>query len=159
MAHEAPALDLYDRRILSALQDDGALTNQALADRVHLSASQCSRRRQRLEADGLIRGYRADLDAARLGLTITVYVNVMLDTHSPENADRFQRLVTRLPEVQEAHALTGDMDYLLKIVVADLPALSQLINGELLPHQSVSTVKSSIVLSTLKADHRLPIAE
>jgi|TARA_R110002020_G_scaffold27319_9_gene88089 DNA-binding Lrp family transcriptional regulator len=159
MAHEVPTLDLYDRRILSALQDDGALTNQALADRVHLSASQCSRRRQRLEADGLIRGYRADLDAARLGLTITVYVNVMLNTHSPENAERFQRLVARLPEVQEAHALTGDMDYLLKIVVADLPALSELINGELLPHPSVSTVKSSIVLSTLKADHRLPIAE
>lgn len=156
---ETVSLDAHDRRILESLQDDGALTNQALADLVHLSASQCSRRRQRLEAAGLIRGYRADLDAAKLGLTIIVYVNVMLDTHSPENAERFQRLIARLPEVQEAHALTGDMDYLLKIVVADLPALSELINGELLPHQSVATVKSSIVLSTLKSDNRLPIPD
>ena len=159
MTQETVPLDAHDRRILEALQDDGALTNQALADLVHLSASQCSRRRQRLEAAGLIRGYRADLDAAKLGLTITVYVNVMLDTHSPENAERFQRLVARLPEVQEAHALTGDMDYLLKIVVADLRALSDLINHEFLAHQSVSTVKSSIVLSTLKSDNRLPIPD
>jgi DNA-binding Lrp family transcriptional regulator len=150
-------LDSADFRLLAALQDNGALTNQELAEVVHLSASQCSRRRQRLEQDGVIRRYRADLDASKVGFGITVFIFVALATHSRNNSQRFRDLVTTMAMVQEAHALTGDSDYLLKVVVADLRALSVLVNDVLLPHEAVDRVRSSIVLETLKDDAKLPI--
>lgn len=150
-------LDGYDRKLLAALQADGRLTNQDLAERVHLSASQCSRRRQRLEEAGVIRRYRAEVDRAALGLDLVVFINVQLSTHSRDNARRFRDLAASLPEVQEAHALTGDMDYLIKLVVPDLKALQRVINDVLLPHESVSHVRSSIVLDTLKEDPTLPV--
>ena len=153
----ALALDGFDLKILAALQQDGRLGNQDLAERVALSASQCSRRRIRLEEAGIIRGYRAELAAERLGLTVLVFVQVTLATHSRDNARRFAELVRGLECVLEAHALTGDSDYLLKIVVPDLKALSAVVNEALLPHESVAHVRSSIVLDTLKAEARLPM--
>ncbi|MDP2804232.1 MAG: Lrp/AsnC family transcriptional regulator [Phreatobacter sp.] len=155
--NESVSVDGFDLRLLYALQEDGARTNQQLADLVRLSASQVSRRRQRLEEEGLIRRYRADLDAARLGFGVTVYIFVSLATHSGLNAKRFGDLVRAMPEVQEAHAMTGDADYLLKLVVRDLKGLSILVNEELLPHESVARVRSSIVLETLKDQARLPL--
>ena len=149
--------DAFDLKILDALQADGALSNQALAERVHLSPSQCSRRRARLEAAGLIRRYRAVLAADRLGFGILALVGVRLATHSPDNAARFRRLVAGLPEVQEAFALTGDIDYQLKLAVPSLKALSDIINDVLLAHEAVQTVQSSIVLDTLKDDNLLPL--
>ena len=122
---EVEQLDRFDRRILALLQEDGRLTNSELAERVHLSASQCSRRRQRLEEQGYIVGYRAELDRDRLGFGFVNVISVTLATHNRDNARRFRALVTRLPEVQEAHALTGEMDYFLKVVTADLKALSE----------------------------------
>lgn len=157
MTRESLSIDPADLRLLSALQDNGALTNQDLADAVRLSPSQCSRRRQRLEQAGVIRRYRADLDPGKLGFDITVFIFVALATHSRDNARRFRDLVTTLAMVQETHALTGDSDYLLKAVVPDLRALSTLVNEVLLPHEAVERVKSSIVLETLKDDARLPI--
>ena len=157
MAHGLITIDHADLRLLSALQDNGALTNQELADAVRLSASQCSRRRQRLEQAGVIRRYRADLDPGKLGFGVTVFIFVALATHSRHNARRFRDLVATLAMVQEAHALTGDSDYLLKVIVTDLRALSALVNDVLLPHEAVERVKSSIVLETLKDDVRLPI--
>ena len=154
---ETVTLDGYDRRILQALQEDARLTNQDLGARVHLSASQCSRRRQRLEEAGVVRRYRAELEPAALGLGVVAFVNVQLSTHSRDNARRFRLLVEGLAEVQEAHALTGDMDYLIKMVVADLKALQRVINDVLLPHESVAHVRSSIVLDTLKDDPTLPV--
>ncbi|WP_439575783.1 Lrp/AsnC family transcriptional regulator [Phreatobacter sp.] len=155
---EATSVDGFDLRLLDALQADGARTNQQLADLVRLSPSQVSRRRQRLEEEGLIRRYRADLDATRLGYGVTVYIFVSLATHSGLNARRFGDLVRAMPEVQEAHAMTGDADYLLKLVVRDLKGLSALVNEVLLPHESVARVRSSIVLETLKDEPRLPLA-
>ena len=149
--------DAFDLRILAALQADGALSNQALAERVHLSPSQCSRRRAQLEAAGLIRRYRAVLSADRLGFGILALVGVRLATHSPDNAARFRRLVAGLPEVQEAFALTGDIDYQLKLAVPSLKALSDIINDVLLADEAVQTVQSSIVLDTLKDDNLLPL--
>jgi DNA-binding Lrp family transcriptional regulator len=151
------ALDSYDLRLLACLQDNGRLTNQELAERVNLSPSQCSRRRAALEESGLIAGYRAVLDRERLGFGLTVFVNVMLNTHSRDNAAKFARLMARLPNVLEAHALTGEMDYLIKLVVHDLKELSALVNDELLPHESVRTVKSAIVLGTIKEGAALPL--
>lgn len=149
--------DGFDLKLLDALQDEGRLTNQELAERVGLSASQCSRRRLRLEEAGVIRGYRADLAADGLGFDVLVFVHVSLAAHSPDNARRFRDLVLRIPEVQEAYSLTGEADYLVKAILPDLRSLSRLVNEVLLPHESVAHVRSSIVLDRLKATARLPL--
>ncbi len=152
-------IDAFDRKILALLQDDARLTNNDLSERVNLSPSQCSRRRQRLEEDGYIRGYRAILDRDRLGFPLTNVVTVTLATHNRDNARRFAELVARLPEIQEAHALTGEMDYILKVVTPDLKSLAEFVNGELLPHESVQHVKTAIVLETLKETAALPLGD
>lgn len=153
-----PQIDDFDRKMLALLQEDARLTNNDLSARVHLSPSQCSRRRQRLEEDGLIRGYRAELDREKLGFLLVSMVSVTLATHNRDNARRFAELVSKLPEVQEAHALTGEMDYVLKVVTPDLKMLSEFVNGVLLPHDSVQHVKTAIVLDTLKEAGPLPLA-
>ena len=149
--------DQFDRKIMAVLQEDGRLTNNDLSERVNLSPSQCSRRRQRLEEEGFIRGYRAVLDRDRLGFSLVNVISVTLATHNRDNARRFAELIARLPEVQEAHALTGEMDYYLKVVTPDLKALSRFVNEELLPHDSVQHVKTAIVLETLKENGALPL--
>src|SRR5688500_6574845 len=113
---DSTRIDQFDRKILALLQDDARLTNNDLSARVNLSASQCSRRRQRLEEDGFIRGYRAILDRDKLGFSLVNVISVTLSTHNRDNARRFAELISGLPEVQEAHALTGEMDYILKVV-------------------------------------------
>lgn len=150
-------IDQFDRKILALLQADARLTNNDLSERVNLSASQCSRRRQRLEESGLIRGYRAVLDRERLGFPLVNVISVTLATHNRDNARRFAELLRGLPEVQEAHALTGEMDYVLKVVTRDLKSLSEFVNDVLLPHESVQHVKTAIVLETLKEDGPLPL--
>jgi DNA-binding Lrp family transcriptional regulator len=150
-------LEAADLRLLVLLQADGALTNQQLADAAGLSASQVSRRRQALEEANVIAGYRALLDRERLGFGVTVFVHVALDSHSPDNSRRFADLVRRTAEIQEAHALTGEADYLLKVVVHDLKDLARLVNAVLLPHESVDRVRSEIVLETLKETAALPL--
>lgn len=150
-------IDGFDRKILALLQEDARLTNNDLSERVNLSPSQCSRRRQRLEDEGLIKGYRAVLDRDRLGFSLVNVISVTLATHNRDNARRFADLLTRLPEVQEAHALTGEMDYILKVVTPDLKSLARFVNDVLLPHDSVQHVKTAIVLETLKETNALPI--
>ncbi len=150
-------MDKFDIKILEALQVDGRLTNFELAEQVGLSPSQCSRRRAALEAAGTIRSYHALLSAEAVGLGVLVFVQVTLATHSPGNSKRFQKLIDALPEVQEAFALTGEADYLIKLAVPDLKALSRILNEVLLPHESVEHVRSSIVLDQLKQTFRLPL--
>lgn len=151
-------IDDVDRKLLVELQADGRRTNNELAQALNLSPSQCSRRRQRLEEEGVITSYRAWLDRDRLGLSLVSIIAVTLATHNRDNARRFADLVRRLPEVQEAHALTGEMDYILKVVTPDLKALSGFINDVLLPHESVQHLKTAIVLETLKEGGGLPIS-
>ncbi len=146
-----------DRKILICLQEDGRLTNNELSERINLSPSQCSRRRARLEEEGYIRGYRAEIDREKLGLGIVNIISVTLATHNRDNAQRFSELISKLPQVMEAHALTGEMDYFIKVVTPDLRGLSTFVNEILLPHESVQHVKTAIVLDTLKEDGRLPI--
>src|SRR6185312_8784971 len=105
---ETEAIDSFDRKILALLQEDARLTNNDLSERVNLSPSQCSRRRQRLEEEGLIRGYQAVLDRDRLGFPLVNIISVTLATHNRDNARRFAELLARLPQVQEAYALTGE---------------------------------------------------
>ncbi len=143
-------LDGYDLHILAELQKDGRLTNNELSERIALSPSQCSRRRSRLEGEGYIRGYQAQLDREKLGLDLLIIISVTLATHNRDNAQRFARLVNSLPEVLEAYSLTGEMDYHLKVATRGLSHLSQFVNDVLLPHESVQHVKTSIVLNALK---------
>ena len=151
------SVDAFDLKILTALQDDGRLTNQELADVAGLSASQCSRRRMRLEEEKVISGYHADLSSEALGFGVIAFIQVTLATHSPDNARRFRALVGRIDDIQEAYSLTGDADYVLKAVLRDLKGLSDLVNNVLMPHQSVAHVRSSIVLDRLKESSRLPL--
>jgi DNA-binding Lrp family transcriptional regulator len=150
-------VDAFDLKMLAALQDDGRLTNQQLAELVGLSASQCSRRRMRLEAEKVICGYHADLSGEALGFNLIAFINITLATHSPDNAKKFRALISRVDEVQEAYALTGDADYVLKAVLRDLKGLSDIVNNVLMPHPSVAHVRSSVVLDRLKESAKLPL--
>jgi DNA-binding Lrp family transcriptional regulator len=145
------SVDAFDLKILAALQEDGRLTNQQLADVAGLSASQCSRRRMRLEEEKVVSGYHA------LGFTLIAFIHITLATHSPDNAKHFRNLVQRVDAVQEAYSLTGDADYLLKVVLRDLKSLSDIVNNVLMPHRSVAHVRSSIVLDRLKETQKLPL--
>jgi DNA-binding Lrp family transcriptional regulator len=151
------SLDAFDLKMLAALQDDGRLTNQQLADLVGLSASQCSRRRMRLEEEKVIAGYHADLSGEALGFNLIAFIHITLATHSPDNSKKFRALVNRVDDIQEAYSLTGDADYVLKVVLRDLKDLSGLVNDVLMPHQSVAHVRSSIVLDRLKESAKLPL--
>jgi DNA-binding Lrp family transcriptional regulator len=150
-------VDTFDLKMLAALQVDGRLTNQQLADRIGLSASQCSRRRMRLEDEKVIAGYHADLAAEALGFNLIAFIHVTLAAHSPDNAKKFRALVHRIDDIQEAYSLTGDADYVLKVVLRDLKGLSEIVNDVLLPHPSVAHVRSTIVLERLKESSKLPL--
>ena len=151
-------LDNFDLRLLVELQKDGRLTNSELGDRIALSPSQCSRRRIRLEQDGYIKSYQANLDRQKLGLDLLAVISVPLATHNRDNAQRFAKLIKGLPEVLEAYALTGAMDYHLKVAARSLSDISRFVNDVLLPHESVQHVNTSIVLDTLKDFEGLPIS-
>lgn len=151
-------IDGFDRAILKALQRNAALTNTELAELVNLSASQCSRRRARLEAAGHIAGYAARLDAASLGFGLKAITRVNLATHSERNAESFAEFLARHDEVRQAYSVSGDADYVLVIVTRDLAAFADFIHGQLLLHPQVGHVQSEIVLMNLKEEIGLPIA-
>src|SRR5260370_6806254 len=111
------SVDAFDLKILSALQDDGRLTNQQLADVAGLSASQCSRRRMRLEEEKVIAGYHADLASEALGFNLIAFIHITLPTHSPDNAKKFPALVNPVHDIQQPYSLTGDAHYLLKALL------------------------------------------
>ena len=150
--------DKLDKRILTSLQQDGRLTNNELAETVGLSASQCSRRRSRLEESGCIAGYHALLDREIAGVGLISMVSITLNSHNADNAKLFASLVAQLPNVLEAHSLTGEMDYQLKVAATDLKALSDFINSVLLQHESIANVKTAIVLNTIKETTAIPLA-
>ncbi len=143
-------LDVFDLKILALLQADASLTNSALSKQVNLSASQCSRRRAGLEDAGYIRGYRAELDAAKLGYGIQAFTRVALSSHDETTAGDFAAFLNGLAQVQQAHAVSGDSDYLIHIRAKSLDELAEFIHGHLLPHPRVSQVRSDIVLRTIK---------
>ncbi len=150
-------IDPKDREILAALQMNAMLTSDALGARVNLSPSQAARRRQRLEAQGIITSYRARLDPGQIGLSVQAFVQVQMATHSPDGAAGFKRLLDTLPDVVNAWTLTGEADYLLRVWCADLAALNRLIHDRLLPHPAVARVQSQIVMEQLKQAAALPV--
>src|SRR6516164_179079 len=150
-------MDDFDVKLLKALQEDGRLTNNELAERIGLSASQCSRRRAALEESGVIESYHAVLSAEAIGLGVLVFIQVGLATQSPDSGQAFIRLINGIEEVQEAFSLTGDADFLIKMAVPDLKTLSHILNDVLLPHRSVAHVHSYVVLERVKQTTRLPL--
>lgn len=165
-------LDAIDRRILAILQENGRLSNQEIAERVNLSPSPCLRRIRRLEESGVIRGYVALLDPKKLGLDLLAFVNVRLEKRGGPatagsdglagrpgvtHAELFRVAVQTWPEVVACHAMTGDMDYLLRVQVEDIAHFSRFVQDQLLHHPSVIDVKTSFSLETFKETTALPI--
>lgn len=151
-------LDHTDAQLLTLLQKDAQLTAQELGDWLDLSPSQAGRRRQRLEAEGYIRAYRAELSPERLGLAVEAFIQIVMATHTEKNARDFIRLTRAQPEIVGAWTLTGEADYLLRVYCADLAALNRLVQQILLPHPAVSRVQSQIVMERVKPDAPLPVA-
>jgi Lrp/AsnC family transcriptional regulator, leucine-responsive regulatory protein len=155
--HDMAALDRTDRRLLELLQSDGRLTNQELAERVNLTPAPVLRRVRALEKAGLIRRYVALLDAAKLGLGLTAYVTVKLDKKGRTAIETFRRAVQTWPEVLTCHSTTGDMDYLLQVVVEDLEHFNRFIMNAVLKQPAVLDVRSSFALERVKDTTALPI--
>ncbi|GFE65749.1 Lrp/AsnC family transcriptional regulator [Litoreibacter roseus] len=149
-------LDPTDLALLRALQRDADLTTHALSESLNLSASQVGRRRQRLETEGYITGYRARLDAGKLDLTVQAFIQVQTTAHTPETHKSFLRLTELQPEIIAAWTLTGEADYLLRVFCTDLAALNRLVQDRLLPHPAVARVQSQIVMDQIKEDAPLP---
>ncbi len=151
------ALDSFDRKILVALQQDGRLSNVDLSERVGLSPSPCLRRVKRLEREGYIRGYRAVLDRRKVGLGLTVYVDIKVEKHSTENAAMHQRLLEAIPEVVAAHMVSGEADFVAEVVVPDLAAYEELLTQRLLSLPMVKDIRSNFVIRPVKTDGALAL--
>lgn len=155
---DAPRLDRTDLALLAILQREGRLSNAELAERVSLSASACLRRVQKLEHDGVLAGYGARIDPARVGLGLQAFVRVQLARHDAAAIAEFTERINGWDEVIACHALTGDMDYLLQVAVQDLEHFSRFLLDHLLNASGVADVNSSFVLRTVKQARALPLA-
>lgn len=151
-------MDRYDHCILEELQTDGRLTNQELADRIGLSPSPCLRRVRALEEAGIITGYRAIVDPARLGLNLLALLSISMDRHTPERFAAFDAAVAAMPEVLECLLITGrDADYQLKVVVRDMAHYQELLLERITRIEGVTGVHSSFVLRRVVERTRLPV--
>ena len=150
-------LDDFDVRILAAWQERGDLGPVEMAEFVNLSASQCSRRMQRLRNEGYIRAVRAVLDPAMVGVGITAYVLLTMESHSPDAAEAFRRRVLELDEVLECQKLTGAADVILKVATRDLSTFNHLLSQQILGAPEVATAQSSIILEDAKSTTSVPL--
>ncbi len=150
-------LDRIDHQLLAELQAEGRVTNVDLAQRVGLTAPPCLRRVRALEDEGIIRGYHADLDATKLGFTITVFAMVSLKSQAEEHLRQFEDHVRALPEVRECHMLNGEIDFILKIVSRDLQSFQEFLTSKLTPAPNVASVKTSLTIRTAKHMPGVPL--
>src|SRR3954454_13905042 len=139
-------IDRIDRRILSVLQADGRMATVELAERVGLSPTSTSERLKRLQRDGYIAGFRAQLDPHRLGLELLVFVEVSLDKTTPDVFERFAAAVRRAPEVLECHMVAGGFDYLIKTRVENMPAYRRFLGDVLLSLPGVKETRTYAVM-------------
>jgi Lrp/AsnC family leucine-responsive transcriptional regulator len=152
-------LDRYDRQILEILQSDGRISNQDLADRIGLSPSPCLRRVRTLEEAGLITGYRALLDAKKLGLSLMALIGISMDQHTPERFANLEKAIAEIPEILECLLITGQQsDYQLKVVVRDMDAYQDLLLNKITRIQGVTGVHTSFVLRKVVDRTSLPVA-
>jgi len=150
-------LDAIDRRILAALQENARLANVQLADAVGLSPSPCLRRVRELEERGVIRRHVTLVDAAAVGLPVSVFVNVTLERQVEQALERFEAAILARPEVMECYLMTGDADYLLRVVTADLAAYERFLIDHLTRVPGVASIKSSFALKQVKYRTALPL--
>lgn len=143
-------MDQKDRQIIRELQRNGRMTNQDLAAAVNLSPSPCLRRLKLLEQTGAIRGYSADIDAEAYGLPVTAFVRVTLAAHTEATVQQFERRIARVDQVLECFVMTGSSDYLLRVVVADLPDYENFVRRYLHPIGGVGSIDSSFVYGVVK---------
>jgi len=150
-------LDEIDRQLLCALQAEGRMTNVDLAEKVGLTPPPCLRRVRSLEEGGAIRGYHADLDASKLGFTITVFALVSLKSQAEEELRAFEDHMADLPEVRECHMLNGEIDFILKIVSRNLQSFQEFLTSKLTPAPNVDSVKTSLTIRTAKNQPGVPL--
>lgn len=151
-------LDAIDRKILRALQADGKVTVADLAEKVGLSASPCARRVRILEDSGVIKGYAAIVDQKKVGLPISAFASIKLERQREEDLDRFEEIVMRWPEVLDCYLMTGQRDYLLRIVAADLEAYERFIKDKLTRVENIASIETSFALGQVKRSEILPLA-
>ena len=151
-------IDRYDRMILEALQTNGRISNQDLADRIGLSPAPCLRRVRALEENGLITGYRALLDARKLGLSLMALIGISMDQHTPERFANFEASIADIPEVLECLLITGQQsDYQLKAVVRDMDGYQDLLLNKITRIAGVTGVHTSFVLRQVIDNPALPV--
>ena len=150
------ALDAIDRRILERLQHDGRLSNADLAGQVGLSTSPCWRRVKALEEAGVIKGYAARIDAKSVGLPVNVFMSVSLSTQVETALKNFEQAASERPEVMECYLMTGDSDYLLRVVVADLEAYERFVM-DFTKIPGIAQIRSSFALRPVKQSAALPL--
>ena len=151
------ALDEIDLKILEALQDDGRITNVDLAAKVGLTAPPCLRRVRTLEERGYITSYHAHLEPVAMGFTITVFAMVSLKSQAEADLLAFEAYVSALPEVRECHMLNGEIDFILKVVAADLRSFQQFLTSRLTQAPNVASVKTSLTIRTSKNLPGVPV--
>lgn len=153
-----PTLDRHDKQILAVLQEDGRISNQDLADRIGLSPSPCLRRVRMLEESGVIAGYRALLDARKLGLSLMALIGISMDKHTPERFQALEGVIRDIPEVLECLLITGQTaDYQLKVVVRDMDAYQHLLLNRITQIKGVTGVHTSFVLRRVVDRTALPL--
>ena len=151
-------IDRFDRSILQALQEDGRISNQELADRIGLSPSPCLRRVRALEQSGIVTGYRALLNAKALGYSLMALIYISMDKHTPERFEHFEKEITQIPEVLECLLVTGqDADYQIKLIVKDMDAFQELLLNRITRIQGVTGVHSSFVLRRVVDKTAVPV--
>lgn len=152
-------LDGVDRAMLRLLQEDGALSNATLGEKLSLSVTPCWRRRKRLEDERVITGYQANLDRRALGMNVFAFVQVSFNTHSDQDPDHFEEVMRRHDEVTSCHKITGAADYLLQVVAADLDAYAEFVERVLRKQAGVSSIQSSLALREVKFSSRVPVPD
>ncbi|MEK9641953.1 MAG: Lrp/AsnC family transcriptional regulator [Paracoccaceae bacterium] len=150
-------LDTIDRAILNALQNQGRISNAELAELVNLSPSACHRRVQRLEKDGFIKQYVALLNARKIGLPTTVFVEIRLSAQADEVLDNFEKAVARIPDVLECHLMAGTADYILKVVAENTEDFARIHRQHLTRLPGVAQMQSSFALRTVFKTTALPV--
>ncbi len=151
------SLDTTDRKILAALQRNGRMSNAELSDQVNLSPSACHRRVQRLEAEGYIRNYVALLDARKMNVPTTVFVEITLQGQAEEVLDAFEKAVARIPDVLECHLMAGTADYILKVVAENTEDFARIHRQYLSRLPRVAQMQSSFALRTVFKTTALPV--
>ncbi len=152
-------MDLIDRKIVRAVQVDGRMTVTELAEKVGLSATPCARRLERLQKEGVISGYTAKVDAAKLGFGVSIFVSVELEKQDRSAIDAFERAIRRCDEVMECYLMTGSRDILLRVVAQDLSAFDAFLENRLMQIPGIRNLRSNFALRTMVKRETLPMGD